>query len=308
MSLFIDVPDSLSNTLKAGLIEVIRNGQKEQERPVRKICETCIKYLDYGELRYDKMEDGIARLQKMNLSGNPLFILLMAVLHESLDEDQIAINHFAEFSDTATAEPFRQQLADFITIGKFATLKEYTFLEEAGSILVERYSDKDTITDTLSNFYLKAESIEYLPVHQKLIHQARQMYPDHLPLEGFSSLIYVKSEQFDQALQSLQTIREKLEQNSDNPYYHYNLALTWDSIADCYLRKGDAVKAIESCHAALSHDEKSEDYRVGNPILYKKAEAFLLQDEKEQALAIISEMLKENEEDERALEIRKRIG
>jgi|GEM_PF-5091894 tetratricopeptide (TPR) repeat protein len=307
MSLFIDVTESLSNPLKASLIEVIRNEQKHQERSVRKLCETCIKYLDYGELRYDKMEDGVSRLQDMNLPDNPLFVLLMAVLKESLDEDQIAIEYLADFSQSATAEPFRQQLVDFITIGRFMTLGEYAVLENAGSILVERYTDEDTLGDALSNLYLKAEASEYLPVHLNLISKAKEMYPDNLKLEGFSSFIHMKAEQYDEALLSLQTIREKLEQDKDNRFYHFNLASTWESIADCYLKLGHAEKAIESCNAALTYDESSVEYRVGMPILYKKAEAFLLRNEKEQALAIVSEILKENEEDERALEIRKRI-
>jgi hypothetical protein len=98
MSLFIDVIDILSNKLKASIIEVIENEQKYQDRYIRKICEICIKYLDFGELRYDKMENGINKLQDIGLAGNSLNILLFAVLNESLDEDSIAIRHFGEFS------------------------------------------------------------------------------------------------------------------------------------------------------------------------------------------------------------------
>jgi tetratricopeptide (TPR) repeat protein len=308
MSLFIDVIEVLSNKIKAGLKEVIESEQKKHDRPIRRICDACFKYLDYGELRYDKMEDGISRLQETGISGNPLKVLLFAVLHESLDEDESAVKYFTEFSDSSPAEPFRQELTDFITIGRLITLKEYPLLENAGSILIDRYTDENTVTDTLSNLYLMAEGKEYLPVFQKLLDRAKGLYPASIQLEGFNGFIRLKGENYQKALESFLAIKERLEQDKDKRYYNLNLASAWDNIAGCYLKLGDASKTVESCDVALSYDENAEDYTVGNSILYKKAEAFLLLGEKELALAIVSKMLNENEDDEKALEIKNRIG
>jgi tetratricopeptide (TPR) repeat protein len=305
MSLFIDVPEALSRCVKSGLIKIIANEQKKQERPVRKICETCIKYLDYGELRYDKMEDGIDRLK--DTAVGPLSLLLSAIMQESLDEDKTAVSHFEAFSSSALAEPLRQELHDFITAGRFVTLHETPALEQTGLLLIERYTDAGTITETLSNLYIKAEAKEFLPVFIRLLDRAKELYPDSLQLEGFSGFIHLNGELYDEALMSFMTIKDKLEQDTQNRFYNYNLASAWDNIALCYLKQGEALKARESCNMALSFDEKSEDYTVGKPLLYKKAEACLLLGDQEQAGEIVGQLLLENEEDEMALELQKRI-
>lgn len=308
MSLFIDVPEALGEKIKASLLKVIENEKKEQDRPVRKICEFCSKYLDYGELRYDRMEDGIAELQKTGIPGNALHVMLVAILNESLDEDQIALNHFAEFSGSSLADPFRLELSDFITIAKFVTLKEYDMLENAGNVMVERYTNEDNVTDTLSNLYLKAENEEYVPVFQRLLSRARELYPSNLSLESLNGFMNMKGKDYPKALESFLGIRDKMEQDRDNKHYHFNLALTWNNIADCYLKLGDAAKTLESCDIALTHDDKAEDYRVGNAIHYKKAEALILLGDNDQALAIATRLLTEDPEDETALEIKNRLS
>src|SRR5512133_2234336 len=106
MPLFIDVIEPLSNRIKKNLMQVIENERRNQDRPVRRIGDTCIKYLDYGELRYDKMEDGIADLQKSGISSDSFSMMLMAILNESLDEDQTAIDYFTRFSRTSLASDF----------------------------------------------------------------------------------------------------------------------------------------------------------------------------------------------------------
>ena len=307
MSLFIDVPEALSNKVKAGLIQMIRNEQKNQERPVRRICDTCFKYLDYGELRYDKMEEGISRLKEAGISGSPLIALLFAVLHESLDEDESAVRYLSELSNLTPAEPFRRELVDFITIGKFVTLQEYPVLEDAGVILIDRYTDENDITDTLSNLYLKAEDAEYNPVFQRLLVRAKERYPSNLSLEVLAGFLHMKSNDYRKALESFLIVKDRQEMDRDNPHYNFTLAAAWDNIAACYLKLGDAAKTLESCDTALSYDEKAEDYQVGAPILYKKAEAFLLLGEKEQALAIVDQILAENEGDEKAMEIKNQM-
>ena len=308
MSLFIDVIIVLSDKIKVRLKEVIGRERKKQDRTIRKICDVCSKYLDFGELRYDKMEHCIKELQENGLSRNALNELLFAVLNESLDEDLIAIEHFKVFSDSSLADEFRSALSDFITIGRFATLKEYDKLEEAGSIIIDRYTDEDNITDTLSNLYLKAENEEYIPVFQRLLVRAKERYPTGISLEGLNGFINMKGKDYQRALESFLQIKDHLEQEKDNQFYNYNLASTWDTIAGCYLKQGDAAKTTESCDIALGYDNNAEDYKVGKPILYKKAEALLLMGEKEQALAIVNQILNEEKDDKQATEIKNRIS
>ncbi|MBN1416401.1 MAG: hypothetical protein JW973_14960 [Bacteroidales bacterium] len=308
MSLFIDVIEGLSRKVKTGLKEIIERERKNQDRPVRKICDICNRYLDYGELRYDKMEDGIARLKQTGLRGSDLNLLLMAVLNESLDEDQTALEHFTEFSGSSLADNIRSELMDFIAIGKFVTIHDYHMLENAGSVMVERYTDEESITDTLSNLYLKAENEEYIPVFQRLIARAKELHPSSISLEALNGFINTKGKEYRKALESFLIIKDRLEEDKDTQYYDYQLASVWDSIAGCYLKLGDAAKTMESCDIALEYDRKAGEYKVGNAIFHKKAEAFLLIGEKEQALAIVNHILDENKDDKEALEIKSKIA
>jgi tetratricopeptide (TPR) repeat protein len=307
MSLFIDVIEVLTHKIKGVLVEVIDHERKDQEKAVRKVCDACSKYLDYGELRYDKMEDGISLLQKHAASGNPLHKLLLAVLHESLDEDEVAIKYFMEFSDSSLAEPFRAELIDFIHIGRLITLKEYDKLERTGIDIIEKYTGEDNVVETLSNLYLKTENEEYNHVFQKLVARAREFYPSVLALESLKGHINFRGKEYLQALESFLTIKDRLEQDRENSLYDFSLASVWDNIAECYLNLNDAAKTIESCDFALSHDMNSKVYKVGNPILYKKAEALILLGEKDKAADIAGQILSEDPGDEQAAEIRNRI-
>lgn len=307
MSLFIDAPESLGNKLKASFLQVIEQERKDLSRPIRKICDDCSKFLDYGELRYDKMEDGIAVLQHAGVSDNPLYQLLFAILNESLDEDAVAVEHFSMFCGSAIAEPFREALTDFVTIGRCLTLKDYPLLEDAIIIIIERYTDADDITDTLSNLYLKVDQEEYIPVFQKLIAFAKERYPSHPNLESLYSFICMKSKDYHAALESFTSIKDQVEQDIESTHYNYMMAFAWDNIAGCHLKLGDAEKTLESCEKALEYEQKSEELKVGNPILYKKAEARLLAGDQEAALAIVSQILGEDEADETALQLKNKI-
>ena len=304
MSLFVDVVSGLSDEIKTHLIGIIENEKDRQERSVRKICDTCIKYLEYGELRYDKMENGISILEKMTAVGNAFNLLLLAVLNESLDEDHIAVKHLAEFSGSGLAESFHTQLNDFITIGSATTLREFHELENAGLILIERYTDETHIAETLTNLYFKVETTECLPVFHRLLNRAKELYPASIQLETFSGFIHTVGKNYEEALASFLTVRERLEQKRDNQHYNSNLASIWDTIADCYLKLGNAAKTSESCDIALSYVENAEDFIICNNILYKKAEALLLLGEKEKALDIANQILNEDDGDEKAIEIK----
>lgn len=307
MSLFVDVVSVLSEEIKTHLIGVIENEKNGQERSVRKICDVCVKYLEYGELRYDKMENGISILEKMPAHNNAFYLLLLGVLNESLDEDHIAVKHLAEFSGSGLAESFHAKLNDFIIIGRVVTLREFHELENAGSILIERYTDEAHIAETLTNLYFKVETTETLPVFHRLQSRAKARYPDSIQLESLSGFFHTAGKNYEQALVSFLTVKEKLEQNRDSQYFNFNLAGIWDTIADCYLKLGDAAKTSESCDIALSYIAVAEVLMTGNAILYKKAEALLLLGEKDKALAIAKQLLAENEEDENARAIRDAI-
>jgi tetratricopeptide (TPR) repeat protein len=307
MSLFIDVIETLSNKVKAGLNEMIANERNKQDRPVRKICDLCIKYLKYGDLVYYRMEESISQLQERNINDNSIFPVLMAVLNESLDEDQEAVNYLNELSDSPLAQRFRAELIDFITIGKYVTLHENVLLEESGSILVERYTDENTVADTLSNLFLKNDAKENIPVFQKLLDRAKELYLANIQLESFNCFLYIKDENYNKALASSFMVKDNLEQDQESRFYNFNLATAWDNIAGCYLKQGNPEKTIESCDVALSFNEKAEGYTVESAILQKKSEALLLLGDKKQALVAVNQLLDINEEDEKALEIKKKI-
>jgi len=163
------------------------------------------------------------------------------------------------------------------------------------------------IAETITNLYFKVETTEYLPVFRRLLNRAKELYPDSFQLESLSGFFHTAGKNYEQALESFLTVKERLEQNRDNQHYNFNLAVIWDTIADCYLNLGDAVKTSESCDIALSYLENAEVFITGNTILYKKAEALLLLGEKDKALAIAKQLLEENEEDEKAREIQERL-
>ena len=280
--------------------------KKGQLRSVRKICDTCSKYLDYGELRYDKMEDGIRELQKTGTSTKGFSDMLFGVLNESLDEDQTAIEYFTRFSESSLARPMRPELDDFITIGKLVTLKQIELLENAGMLLVEKYTNSENVTDTLSNLYLKDENEASLPVFQKLIEKATGLYPDGIALESLRGFLYIKGKEYAQALQSFLIIRDRIEQDKENPYFNFNMASTYDSIAGCFLKLGDAEKTIENCDHALHFDNLSEEYKMGAAILHKKADALILAGRKEEALALTNQILEDIPDDEIAMDLKNR--
>ncbi len=307
MSLFVDVHEVLSNRLKSEFLGLIEREKGGYDRSVRRICDVCKNYIGYGELRYDKMEDAISRLQEEGIQGKPFLTLLYAILHESLDEDETALEHLEKFSPSDMASSFRNELADFMALGRFATLKEYSRLEEAANILMERYSTEEDISDILSNLYLKVEHDEYIPVFQRLLVRAKEKYPGNLALDGLEGFINTKGKDYRKALESFMTVKEKVEQDKENPYFHFNMATAWNNIAGCYLKLGDVAATLESCETALQHEQKSEDYKVGPALLYKKAEALLLSGEKDQSSLIVNQLLDENPQDETALELKSRL-
>lgn len=304
MSLFIDVIESLSIQLKSGINRVLESEKKDQPRSIRKICDTCSKYLDYGELRYDKMEDGIREIEKTGITHNSFFNLLLAVMNESLDEDQKAIQFFTAFSGSSLCSSLRSDLDDFITIGKLVTLKQSDLLEKAGTIMVEKYSNDGDITDTLSNLYLKEENETHIPVFQRLISKAIALYPSASGLEGLRAFLFIKNKDYQQALQSFLIIRDRIEADKEHPYYDFNMASTYDSIAGCYLKVNEAAKTIEYCDLGLSHDSNSKEYKMGNSILQKKAEALIMAGRKEEALAITEQILSDLPGDEIAIDLK----
>ena len=302
MSLFIDVIEPLSAEIKSAFVQIIDMRRKNEDRSIRKVCDSCSKYLDYGELRYDKMETGIDEIEKSGNLNEPFYTLLLAVLNESLDEDATAVEHLKVFKDSSS-QPLKQQLEDFIIIGRMITLKEYLLLEEAGTIMIHRYTTPETITETLSNLYLRIDDESYNQVFQVLMEKARERFPESLSLESLTGYIHIKAGDYQKALDSFLVIRDRIQNDQENIYYQFHMASTYDNIAGCYLKLGETDKTIENCDIALDHESQSEELKVGNPLLYKKAEAFLLLGKKDDARILANQVLAENPEDEKALEI-----
>jgi tetratricopeptide (TPR) repeat protein len=249
------------------------------------------------------MENGIQEISGLNKSGDAFYTMLLAIMNESLDEDETAVSLLTKFSGSSIARPFVDELSDFITIGKMITLREYDLLETSADIMIQKYTGADTITDTLSNLYLRIDDEAYNPVFQILMDKAKAHYSFSVALESLTGFINIKAKDYGKALESFMAIKEKAEKETDNIYYHFNMASTWDNIAGCYLKLGDAEKTIECCDIAIDHEEKSDELKVGSQILYKKAEALIMKGDKEQALILANRILAESPEDEKAQEL-----
>jgi tetratricopeptide (TPR) repeat protein len=306
MSLFVDVIPVLSEKIKAEFVAIIEKEKDGNERSVRKICDVCLKYLEYGELRYDRMEDAIGVLGEKP-ANNAFYEMLLGIFNESLDEDQTALKHLERFSNSHLAQTFRAELEDFMIIGKYATLKNFDMLEKSGGTIIEKYTNAENIAETITNLYFTAEDPEYLPVFERLIEKATSIYPDSMNLESASGYIHIMGKNYELALQSFSSVKSKLEQDKENRFYNRNMASIWNSIAGCYLKMGDADKTIESCDTALTYNDLTEDLQIKHTIFYNKAEALLMKGDRDQAKAIIHEVLAENAEEERAQEILSRI-
>jgi tetratricopeptide (TPR) repeat protein len=307
MSLFVDVTDNLSNRIKKHLFEVIQNERKKQDRAIRKICDVCSKYLDYDELYYSRMEEAIQEMNRIGVAENPFNILLYAVLYDPLDENEKAIQYLTKFNESSLAAPFNKELTDFITIARYLSLNEHSMLEKAGILLVEQYATEENVAEIISNLYLEEEKEENIPVFLQLLAKAKERFPNSTSVESLTAFLNIKGKNYNQALVSFFAIKERLEEKANHPYYNFNMATTWDSIAGCYLKMGDAEKTFESCETAIKFDEQPGDYKVGAPILHKKAEALILSGRNEEALALVETLLKENNEDEEALRIKEKL-
>lgn len=308
MSLFVDVISPLSDQLKSAFVEIIEREKSSQDRSIRKVCDVCMKFLQYGELRYDKMENGISTVQEKDDPNDPLHVLLLAVLNESLDEDEPAIDYFTLLGKTPLVSSINSELQDFILMGRCITLKQYELIEDTGNIIIQRYSDQQSITDLISNFYLKIDDEAYNPVFQRLMAIAREKYPEHMPLHSLNGFINIKSRNYDAALESFTKILDSLKSDTENKYYPFNMATTLDNIAGCHIKMNDSDKAIEACDNALGFDEKIEaPHKITESILHKKAEALIMKEAYEDANHILHQLLMDNPDDEIALQLKMRM-
>ena len=62
--------------------------------------------------------------------------------------------------------------------------------------MVEKYSSNGDITDTISNLYLKEENEIHIPVFQRLIGRAIELYPSAIGLESLRGFLYIKSKDY----------------------------------------------------------------------------------------------------------------
>lgn len=307
MSVFIDVFESLSERVKKDLLQLLETERKKQDRPIRKICELCIKYLDYGELFYSKMEEAIEEMSRIKAGKEPLHNLLLAILYDPLDENETVIKNLEQFNNASPTIPFHHELDDFITIARYVSLNDLSLMEPACEIIVDRYVNEQNVAEVISNLYLKDEREENIPAFLNILIRAKQRFPDSSSVDSLNAFFNIKRKDYVQALTSFMIIRDRFEKTPEHPYFHHNMATTWDQIAGCYMKMEDAEKTLESCETALMHDEKSGDFSVGAPIYHKKAEALILRGQTEEALAITTRLLKEDEDDEIARQIQEKV-
>lgn len=307
MGMIIDVPEELSNRVVANLLTIIEAEKDGKKKEIRKICSQCITYLSLRDINYDKAETNIQLLKSELSDDNSFYLILLAVLYESLDEDETAIEYFNKVAEYLPADSFRDELLEFIELGKFKTLSDYSQLEKAGLILIDKYSNDSEISHLLWQLSTEVNPSEHIPAFEKLSARAMELYPDNYGVEHFRGFIYDISSNFEDALKSFLSVKDGIEKDVDNPGYNLQLTNIWYYIASCYLKMVDPEKTIESCDIALQYNEKSEEYSIEPVILNKKAEALLLKGEKEPALSIIMRILEQNPEDEKAKQILEKI-
>jgi tetratricopeptide (TPR) repeat protein len=298
MGMIIDVPEELSKKVVTNLIKIIEAEKSDQKKDIRKICSQCLTYLSIRELYFEKAEANIQFLKSDLPDQHAFYLLLLGVLNEAIDEDEVAIEYFKKFAESSLADSFRDELLDFIELGRFQTLSDYSQFEKAGLIFIDKYSSKSEISDLLWQLSTCVNPSEYIPTFEKFCARALELYPDNYGIEHFHGFIKDQSSDFEASLELYLFVKDKIEKEVENPETNLRLANIWHSIADCYLKLKNPEKAIESCDIAMTYDEKSEGFQIKNFILNKKAEALLLRGEKESALSIINRLLEENPKDE----------
>jgi tetratricopeptide (TPR) repeat protein len=307
MGIIIDVNEKLSDKIVENFISIIKSRRADEDRSVRKICDQCIQYLTLREVNYLVADKSIDHINKVLIDDNAFYLLLLGLLYESTDEDELAVKYFKEVAKTSLAQDFREDLNDFIILGKFYTLTDLTELENAGLILINKISNEADITDWLWQLSTYTDPAEHISTFEKFCAKAWELYPDSFEIGNFQGFLYNLGSNFEAALESFQQVRGKLEMDTENEEYNTKLANIWYNIATCFLKMGDPENTIESCDKALSYDEKSESFLIRTVILNKKAEALLLKGQKELALSIVTGILEENPEDSESLDILNRI-
>lgn len=307
MGIFIDVNEKLSEKVIEDLIITIKTAREHEERSVQKVCKNCIHYLTSREANYELAEKNIEQLNKISVNLNPFHWLLLGVLYESLDEDEQAIKYFTDILKTSITSNFREELTDLITIGKFYTLSDFSEFEQAGLILITKFSDESDISDLLWQLFSKVNQGEYISTFENFCTKALELYPDSIGILYFNGFIKKLGLNYQAALELFILVKDVLEKDVENPEYNLRLANIWLEISNCYLKNSNPDKTIEACDIALQYDQKSEDLQVGPFILNNKAEALLSKGEKESALAIIDHVLEENPKNVEAAAILEKI-
>lgn len=301
MGIFIDVNEELSDKVVENVINTIKTLREQEDKSIQKICKYCVQYLTSKEANYEFAEKNIDLLKNRSTNKNPFYLLLLGILNESLDEDELAIQYFLDILDTRIADNFHEELKDFITVGKLNTLSDFSEFENAGLILINKYSDASDITDILWQLSLKVKPEEYIPSFENFYTKALELYPDNYGIKYFHGYIKRLDLNYEAALELFLLVKDELEKDVENSEYDLQLANIWFDISNCYLKKEDLDKAIEGFDIALQHDQKTEENLLKHYIMIKKAEALLLKGENEKAISILNQVMTEDPENKEAI-------
>jgi tetratricopeptide (TPR) repeat protein len=293
----------LSKKVVKHIVTIILAGKDKEDKPIRKICDQCIRCITFEKERDENTEKSIELITSKSSGEKAFYTLLLGILYDDLEEDEPAFKHFSEFAYSSLAEPFKEELLDFILLARFFNMEDYTNLEKVGLVFLNKYSEGIDAAGFLFQLSTHVNLADNIGTFQSLIDRAKELYPDDYALESFNGYLHNVNEEHEKALESFVKVKDNLEKEVDHPTYNLNLASLWNSIAFCQLKLKNSEKTIESCDTALFYNQKSEEMSIENSILCKKSEAFILQGMKDTALSLVNKVLENSPEDEEALAI-----
>ncbi|MBN2486485.1 MAG: hypothetical protein JXB34_10980 [Bacteroidales bacterium] len=301
------VIERLSEKVVGHIVEIIQSEKAKADKPLRKVCEQCIRYITFEKVKEEDTEKSIDIIESKLSEGNEFYWLLLAILYDDLEDDTHAFEYYEKFAETRLAEHFSNELKDFILMARFFEMADCRYLEQTGSVYIEKYSEGMATASFFHHLSEIAPPKEYSNVYLKLIEKAKQLYPDDYTIDSFAGYVFHSVGDYKKALGAYFVVKENLEKETGHPLYNLNMASVWTSIANCYLKLEDATNTLDSCGTALDYNKNSEEFSILHTILCKKAGAYLLLGDREAAREIIETILEETPDNTEALELLSKI-
>lgn len=302
------VIQELTEKVVQNIVDIIIEKKDKEDKPVRKICDQCIRYITYEKEKIEDTEKSIEIIESRLKDNASFYTVLLAILYDDIEDDELALKHYTEFSYSSLAEPFKEDLQDYIVMAKFFNMNDHSLLEKVGLIYLNKYSQAEVAVGFLYQLCEHVNPQKNYDTFMSLAYRAKELFPEENNIEAFKGYINSKNDKHEKALESYLLVKDNLEKDHEHPIYNLNLASTWNSIAHSYLKIGKPEKTLESCDIALSYNEKSEDISIEDEILIKKSEALLMLNRKEDSRTIALNILKESPEHLEARAIIEKIG